>query len=186
MFVSGSIKKLKDVDEIIMLSIDPGHSNMGISWTYYNMDSESFFIDDMDIWSFATKKTGNLEMIKRLTVILDSYKKYIETVDLIIIERQPGKALKKMIRIEQHLVTYFSIKYPHINIVSYVPLNRNKRKPDGINNRKWLLIEGLRIVEKYSSDDNVKKYRKFSSKQKTDVGAAILQSFQFIMDHIRT
>ncbi len=146
---------------------------MGAAWLIYDRHLKELCVSDIAIWNVGNKKTKISNIMDSIADLL--YRDNVrDWVHVCILEKQGGMAQKKVIRVEQHISTL--LRYGlNIPVYMYDARMRNKSKPKDMKTPAWLTTRCREIIASRAQQGIMTMFNKLTAKQKTDVGAAILQ-----------
>ena len=158
-----------------VVSIDPGIKNIAVRIELRNDDSiKTIFFKLIDV-------SHTISPFTYLTEVMESIFELFKDCNIVLIEQQIVKNHKVM-RIAQHLLSYFITKFHILEkrpfIVEVNPKLKTIRMPSGSNNKKWSIEEAKRILEKGHDEDGLAVIN--SSKKKDDLSDTVCQINEFL------
>lgn len=170
-----------ELEYINVVSVDPGIKSMCIMIEKRCMDTESDNPPDvlfLKIWNIGEMKEDISVLISRLTKMLDDNIAILKTCNIFLVERQMMG--KKMIRVCQHILTYFTmfartLVHPYV-VVELDSRLRLKGKPRKINSKVWSVDKVIQLLNDRHDMETLKIVERQKAKQKSDMCDAILQS----------
>lgn len=155
----------------IFVSIDVGLHNLA---TVIEENNKIIFTE--------SKNLTNKDVVDNSVLI--SLTNYLDCIDLlkqsnvVLIEKQLGTKNHKAKRLENHIHSYFLIKYPNINVVLFPSSNKTKvldapKKMTKYQRKKWSVEKTKELLLKRGDQENYDKI--FSKKKADDESDAFLQ-----------
>jgi major membrane immunogen (membrane-anchored lipoprotein) len=173
------------------VSIDPArkHYAIRIERSYKNGKIIPLVFDKQDVDGEPKEESEDKinTTYDKITALLDKYKKYYNECHYIIVEKQLPYNYK-VVRVEQHTVSYFSFvcrdqgKLP--SIISVCPQLKGKMLgiPKGCNEKQtkqWAIEKGFELLEKRKDDFSIEVLK--ATKKKDDLGDTVCQREAFFI-----
>lgn len=172
-----------DVENIRILSIDPGKRNFGIRIESRNLKThrmETLLMTDYDIM-VKGKCTIN-EIILNLNIFLDTKLDLIKTCNIMIVERQMP-INHQAVRISQHVISYLCLHVSNNILLPgiYEIMNKCKHKildcPNGLKRldlKKWSVEKATEIMYEWGDQNGLLEIGKY--KKKDDIADTVCQA----------
>lgn len=164
-------KKLLKKEGDLVAGIDIGYINYAVCVVKFLPKSNTCRIIYLCRWKLGN--TFSLSATKKLISLFDSIGNILENLDRVKIEKQmEGKFRKngKAIRIEQHTIAYFQIKYPSVKILQ-IPSKEKytiSGAPSGKSadaRKKWAVEHSMDVLKEWK-DFGARSFLRFVSSAK--------------------
>jgi len=171
--------RIVDKNEHLCISIDPGVKHMGIAVCYGTRDGITNILH-LDCVNFDDEIYNNYNPIyDNISEYLDNYSSYLPHCTMILIESQDVVQAYKMIKVAQHITSYFIFACREYNtpIIEISPKAKLKKlgAPSGMTYKQrdsWHVKKCKEICERFDPSVTAKLE---SLKKKSDAAVAILQ-----------
>jgi len=174
-------KIANDLKHVRIISIDPAIKNIGIRIeTRY--DADMIVTEFMDKISIGTdEESFYIECNKFFDTLCD----LISTCHIIIIERQLPVNYKP-VRISQHIITYFMVKYSHLYVIELDSKIKSRmlanKKMNKHELKKWSVELGIKILRERNDNKGLEIVEKFKKMKKKldDIMDTVIQIEGFL------
>lgn len=179
------LEPLRDRRYLIIASIDPGKKNVGfrVEKRYLNpLDSTRFLKVKTLVWERLTTSytpSGGDQVIHIYADLIRLFDKHLRDVtrcDLVMVEHQLTLARREIIQVQQHITTYFMLRYPKAIIVdldSHLKGGELGYDPSQ-HLKKWSIALGNDIMVSREDKYGLSKLARYKSKQ-DDLTDTLLQ-----------
>jgi hypothetical protein len=179
---------LKNLLEYIIVSIDPGETNIGFrieKRVRLPHDPAHCTVETLELERLSIPyiwEGEQLTVFIEITRILDSYRHYYKYTCLYILEDQQVPDSYKVLRIAQHMETYFSIMssfYPGSIVMSISPKMKTKylnapAKMERVERVKWQEMYGYTLLSDRKDNKAIAKFYDNINKG-DDIMVAVIQ-----------
>lgn len=173
-----------EITDITICSIDPGWKNFALRIEERDLrdtlNCRSIFMDKI---KFKSSFGEQNKIYDEISSYLEALAKFLETCDIVIMERQM-ECNYKMVRVSQHILSYFRIKFPEIMFIEITAKYKTKKlckfghlSKTGI--KKWSVVYAKEL-SKLRSDTRALQLLK--SQKSDDYADTIVQIDAYLLE----